>query len=99
MSEKPTTTPNSMTQASDPEEVRRRIHELANRLPDSELSRAAMILRAIVEDDGFLWKHATAPEEDETLTEEEKAKIREGLEDAERGDLHRLEDVERGFSR
>lgn len=99
MSEKPTTTPNSMTQAADPEEERRRIHELADRLPESELSKAAMILRAIVEDDGFLWKHATAPEEDETLSAEEWAKIQEGLEDAERGDLHRLEDVERDFRR
>lgn len=97
MSEKPTTTPHSLPQAPDPEEVRRRIHELADLLPDSELVRAAMVLRAIVEEDGFLWKHATAPEEDEPVTEEERAKYQEGLKASERGDLHLLEDVEREF--
>lgn len=97
MSEKPTTTRKPI--AVDAEEARERIHALVDRLPASELERTAMILRSLVEDDRFLWKHATAPEEDEPLTEEEKAKIRRGLEEAGRGERRLLEDVESEFDR
>lgn len=93
MSEKPTATPKSTTR--DPAEVRRRIHDLVNRLPESELWRGELLLRAVVEDDPFLWSLATAPYDDEPLTEESEAKIKEGIEAAERGELRPLEDVAR----
>lgn len=80
-------------------ERRRRIREMVDRLPEDQLRRAEQLLRAIVEDDAFLWTHATAPIDDEPLTEEERAAVEEGFEAGERGDRHRLEDVERELGR
>lgn len=97
MSEKPTARTTSTPKAPTSEELRDKIRDLIDRLPDSELWRVDMFLRAILDPErtAFLWKHATASYDDEPLTEEDEALHRESREEDRLGNVRPFEDVVR----
>lgn len=95
MTEKPGRETTSTPEAPTPEELRERIRGLVDRLPDSELWRIDLFLRGLLDPErtAFLWKHATAPYEDEPLTEEAEAVLRESRKDDRLGKVRPFEDV------
>lgn len=77
-------------------EDRARLHELVDQLLDKELPIAVCFLEFLQEiDDPLLRQLRSAPYDDEPLTEEESAAIREGAEQFARGEGIPLEKVEK----
>lgn len=79
------------------EELRERIREHLERIPDDQLWRVDHLVRGLVENDRTLVSLASVPEVD--VTDEERAAIRAGSEEIARGEGIPLEEVERRFDR
>lgn len=95
MSDKPEERMSSAPEAPTPEERRGEIRDLVDRIPDFELWRVGLFLRGILdpESTAFFWKHAMAPYDDQPLTEEDEARLRECREGPQK--LRPFEDVVR----
>lgn len=85
--------------AASVEAVRERVTRLLEDLDAGDLFRVELFARAILEDDPVLWSLATAPEDDEPVTEEERKAIEESRAAAARGELYSLEEVKRELGR
>lgn len=71
-----------------PQEIRKRIHQLVDRLPEEDLPAARRVLEGLQAlGDPLLRALLEAPEEDEPISEEERAALREAEEDVRRGDI------------
>jgi hypothetical protein len=72
------------------------LHELVEQLPESETETAARVLIALRDTaDPFLRFLNQAPEDDEPVTAEDEAAIREGREASRRGEVRTWEEVRR----
>ena len=66
--------------------TKERLHQLVDRLPESELATAEHVLAALARpDDAYRQAIANAPEDDESITAEDLAAIEEGWDDYESG--------------
>lgn len=83
----------SATTAVSADTLRERIMRRLEDLDRSDLFRVELYVRAILEDDPVLWSLATAPEDDEPVTDEERRAIEESRTQAARGERYPLEDV------
>ena len=78
--------------AMNPQEIRERIHRLVDRLPEEELPTARRVLEGLRSlSDPVLRALLDAPEE-EPISEEERAALREAEEDVRRGRVRPLEE-------
>ena len=76
--------------------TRDRVRELLDAVPEHRLGDAAIALTPLV--DPLLAVLLNAPEDDEPLTDADRAAIAEGKTDAERGDVVPWEDYDPGRS-
>jgi len=75
--------------------TREQARELLDAVPDDRLADVAAALEPLV--DPMLVMLMNAPEDDETLTDEDLAAIAEGKADIERGDIVSANDMKRRF--
>jgi len=75
--------------------TRDQARELLDAVPDDRLADVAAALEPLV--DPMLVMLMNAPEDDETLTDEDLAAIAEGKADIERGDIVSANDMKRRF--
>lgn len=76
-----------------PQEIRKRIHQLVDRLPEDELPTARRVLEGLqAMGDPVLRALLHAPEEEEPVSEEERAAVREAEEDVRRGRVRELDE-------
>jgi hypothetical protein len=76
--------------------TREDLHELIDRLPDSEIPKIAQVLELLQADfDPLARLLRDAPEDDEPLTNEEETELRESEEEYRRGEFVRMEDLAR----
>ncbi len=73
------------------------LHGLVDKLPDSEVAAAIRFLRDLqmMAEDPVLRAAISAPLDDEPVTPEQQARVREAEEAAARGEVVRLEDLAR----
>ena len=64
---------------------RRTLHQLVDELPDAEVPRAERVLAALLDDERPLYALDTAPVDDEPETAEERAAVREALDEIREG--------------
>lgn len=82
--------------ARDTQSTRERLRLLVDQLPDSELHAAQRFLEFVHEHgDPLLHMLMNAPEDDEPVTEEEEAAVREALEDVAGGRVVTMEELKR----
>ena len=74
--------------------TREQLRELVDALPDDQLDDAAVALRAL--NDPVLRAFLGAPEDDEPLTDADRAAIAEGRADVARGDVVAWDDYDPG---
>jgi hypothetical protein len=71
-----------------PQELRKQIHQLVDRLPEDELPAVRRVLEGLqAMGDPVLRALLRAPEEDEPVSEEERTALREAEEDVRQGDI------------
>lgn len=71
-----------------PQELRKRIHQLVDRLPEDDLPAARRVLEGLrALGDPVLRALLRAPEEEEPVSEEERNALREAEEDVRRGEI------------
>jgi predicted transcriptional regulator len=75
--------------------TRRTLHHLVDVLPESEIERATLVVRALVDAALPYRPLDQAPPDDEPETEEERAAVAEALAEADRGELIPQEELER----
>ena len=75
--------------------TRTQIHKLLKELPDDELPAVELFIEFLKTRDRMLLTLAAAPWEDEIITEEEEAAVREAKEDVAAGRLTPHEEVRR----
>lgn len=76
--------------------ARDRLYRLVDRLPDEEVHAAERYLEYLAEQgDPFIRKLMNAPYDDEAVTEEEKAGVREAWADYKAGCTQTLDEVEK----
>lgn len=76
-----------------PQELRRRIHQLVDRLSEEELPTARRVLEGLqAMDDPVLRALVRATEEEDPISEEERAALREAEEDVRRGRVRDLDE-------
>lgn len=70
------------------------LHRLVDELPEADVDTAARVLEALLATgDPVLRSLLTAPEEDDPISDEERAAIEEGMDDARAGRVHSLDEV------
>jgi len=76
-----------------PQEIRKRIHQLVDRLPEEDLPAAQRVLEGLqAMGDPVLRALLRVPEEEEAISEEERAALREAEEDVRRGRVRELDE-------
>ena len=76
--------------------ARERLYRLVDQIPEGEVHAAARYLEYLAEHgDPFIRKLMNAPLDDEPVTEEEEAGVREAWEDYKGGRVQTLEEVEK----
>ena len=76
--------------------ARERLYRLVDRLPDAEVRAAESYLEYLAaQGDPFIRRLMKAPCDDEPITEEEEAGVREGWADYKAGRVQTLEEVEK----
>ncbi len=76
--------------------TRERLYRLVDQIPEKEVHAAERYLEYLAEHgDPFIRKLMNAPLDDEQVTEEEEAGVREAWEDYEGGRVQTLEEVEK----
>ena len=74
--------------------AKERLYRLVERIPDGEIPAAERYLEYLAErGDPFIRKLMNAPFDDEPVTEEEEAGVREAWEDYKAGRVHSLEEI------
>ena len=80
--------------AKDVASRRKRLHRLVDRIPEREVHAAERYLEYLTEyGDPFIRRLMNAPLDDEPVTEEEEAGVREAWEDYKTGRVHTMEEV------
>jgi hypothetical protein len=76
---------------------REELHDLVDKLPDSEVPAARRFLRYLynMAEDPVLRAAMNAPLDDEPFTPEQRVRVREAEAEADRGEVVRLEDLAR----
>lgn len=74
--------------------AKERLYRLVERIPDEDIRAAERYLEYLAErGDPFIRKLMNAPLDDEPVTEEEEAGVREAWEDYKAGRVHSLEEI------
>lgn len=77
-------------------ERREALHRLVDELPEPDVDTATRVLEALrATADPVLRSLLTAPEENEPISDEERAAIEEGMEDIRAGRVHSLDEVKK----
>jgi len=78
--------------------AKERLHELVDRIPEGEVQAAERYLEYLAwHGDPLLRKLLEAPYDDERVSEEEEAAVREAWDDVRAGRMHSLEEVKKEF--